>query len=172
MKNCTQKSPDDTVYSVVFHRILSVSYRVIMEKSSEDQMLTSFTCPSFSFKFYPIQIKNVLHQIVYDITPRLNGFTIWFNMPSTLFLTKCWGRLNRPFNIVESVIKKFGKLVESVLNQIEIGSNFHSIPFNISFVLDNVEWYWSRLNIPFNIYPTSRLTFGERMLKPFKRAFT
>ena len=36
-----------------------------------------------------------------------------------------WGRLNRSFNIVESV-RKCWKLVESVLNQIQIGLNFHS----------------------------------------------
>ena len=69
--------------------------------------------------------------------------------------------LNQMSEAFEQVIqhcwkcKKCWKLVENVLNQIQIGFNFHSTSIQPFFFLENVEWCWSRLNTPFNICPTS-----------------
>ena len=49
-------------------------------------------------------------QSVLPLRARLNGFNICFNMRSTQLLNQTSGRLNRSFNIVESV-----KNVESLL---------------------------------------------------------
>ena len=61
-------------------------------------------------------------------------------MLSTQLLNKCRWRLNRLFNIAESVKNVEKKLVESVLSQIYIGLNLHSTSINIFFALENVEW--------------------------------
>ena len=72
------------------------------------------------------------------IIARLNGFNICFNIRSTITLLNQMSavRLNRSFNIVESV-----KNVESVLNQIKIGLNFHST--SIQHFLSSVTGHFS-----------------------------
>ena len=104
------------------------------------------------------------------VKARLNGFNIRFNMRSTLCWIKCWERLNRSSNIVESL-----------LNQILIGLNFHSTSIQ-HFLCSRkcwMEWCWSRLNTSFNICPALAQhpfnfcwTNVGQMLKPFKRTLT
>ena len=75
----------------------------------------------------------------------LNGF----NICSTVNGTRCWGCLNRSFNIVENV-----KTVESVLNRIQIGLNFHSTSIQ-HFLCCRKCWMVSKPFECSNILPTS-----------------
>ena len=79
-----------------------------------------------------------------------------FNMRLTLCWTKCRGRLNGSFNIVESA-KIFGSLLEACWIKFKLVQTFIQYPYNISMFLcsvENDEWCWSRLNTPFNTCPT------------------
>ena len=90
------------------------------------------------------------------IKARLNCFTICFNMRSTLCWTKCRGRLNWSFNIVESIkmLKARWKCVESNLNWFKLSFNVTSTFLLFLKTLNDVETVWTLLGSS-NLCPTS-----------------